>query len=125
MHSDVPSAGKIKSSNEVLNKIWEATNSSYLANLFGYPTDCPQRENGWTGDAQINVETGLYNFDGITIYEKWLADHQDEQQIDGGISNIVPNPGAFDMNLQLAQIGQVRLPLFLGKYMSFMEIAVC
>ena len=37
----------------------------------------------------------MYNFDGITIYEKWLADHQDEQQSDGGISNIIPNPGAF------------------------------
>lgn len=96
LHSDVPVAGKIKTSNKVFNKIWEATNSSYLANLFGYPTDCPQREkNGWTGDAHTNVETGLYNFDGITIYEKWLADHQDEQQPDGGISNIVPNPGAF------------------------------
>ncbi|MBP1223856.1 alpha-L-rhamnosidase [Flavobacterium sp. 1355] len=96
LHSDVPAVGKIKTSNKVFNKIWEATNSSYLANLFGYPTDCPQREkNGWTGDAHTNVETGLYNFDGITIYEKWLADHQDEQQPDGGISNIVPNPGAF------------------------------
>lgn len=96
MHSDVPAVGKIKTSNIVFNKIWEATNSSYLANLFGYPTDCPQREkNGWTGDAHTNVETGLYNFDGITIYEKWLADHQDEQQSDGGISNIIPNPGAF------------------------------
>ncbi|MFB3388623.1 glycoside hydrolase family 78 protein [Flavobacterium sp. LAR06] len=96
MHSDVPAVGKVKTSNIVFNKIWEATNSSYLANLFGYPTDCPQREkNGWTGDAHTNVETGLYNFDGITIYEKWLADHQDEQQSDGGISNIIPNPGAF------------------------------
>lgn len=96
MHSDVPAVGKIKTSNQVFNKIWEATNSSYLANLFGYPTDCPQREkNGWTGDAHTNIETGLYNFDAITIYEKWLADHQDEQQSDGGISNIVPNPGAF------------------------------
>lgn len=96
MHSDVPAVGKIKTSNTLFNKIWEATNSSYLANLFGYPTDCPQREkNGWTGDAHTNVETGLYNFDGITIYEKWLADHQDEQQSDGGISNIIPNPGAF------------------------------
>jgi alpha-L-rhamnosidase len=96
MHSDVPITGRINTSNEVFNKIWEATNSSYLANLFGYPTDCPQREkNGWTGDAHTNVETGLYNFDGITIYEKWLADHQDEQQADGGISNIIPNPGAF------------------------------
>ena len=96
MHSDVSVAGSIKTSNEVFNKVWEATNNSYLSNLFGYPTDCPQREkNGWTGDAHIAVETGLYNFDGITIYEKWLADHQDEQQADGGLSNIIPNPGAF------------------------------
>ena len=67
MHSDVPQIGKIHSSNNTLNKIWEAANASYLSNLFGYPTDCPQREkNGWTGDAHIAVETGLYNFDGIT-----------------------------------------------------------
>jgi alpha-L-rhamnosidase len=48
MHSDVPPAGKINSSNPVINKLWWATNNSYLSNLFGYPTDCPQREkNGW------------------------------------------------------------------------------
>ena len=79
MHSDVPQVGNINSSNKTLNKIWQAANSSYLSNLFGYPTDCPQREkNGWTGDAHIAIETGLYNFDGITVYEKWLADHRDE-----------------------------------------------
>ncbi len=78
MHSDVPPVGQVKSSNNTLNKIWEAANNSYLSNLFGYPTDCPQREkNGWTGDAHIAIETGLFSFDGITIYEKWLADHRD------------------------------------------------
>ena len=93
-HSDVEQVGEIKSSNEVLNKIWEATNAAYLSNLFGYPTDCPQREkNGWTGDAHINTETGLYNFDGITIYEKWLADHRDEQQPNGVLPSIVPTWG--------------------------------
>jgi alpha-L-rhamnosidase len=94
MHSDIPVAGKISSSNETLNKIWEATNNSYLSNLFGYPTDCPQREkNGWTGDAHIAIETGLYNFDGITIYEKWLADHRDEQQPNGVLPAIIPTSG--------------------------------
>lgn len=94
MHSDVPAAGKIESSNPVLNKIWMAANSSYLSNLFGYPTDCPQREkNGWTGDGQIAVETGLFNFDGITVYEKWLADHRDEQQPNGVLPNIIPTSG--------------------------------
>ncbi|NWJ52358.1 MAG: family 78 glycoside hydrolase catalytic domain [Bacteroidetes bacterium] len=94
MHSDVPVAGQIQSSNTTLNKTWSATNNSYLSNLFGYPTDCPQREkNGWTGDAHIASETGLYNFDGITIYEKWLADHRDEQQPNGVLPAIVPSDG--------------------------------
>src|SRR5690606_1276826 len=41
MHTDVTPIGSIESSNELLNKIWEATNNSYCSNLFGYPTDCP------------------------------------------------------------------------------------
>ncbi|HKZ67203.1 MAG TPA: family 78 glycoside hydrolase catalytic domain, partial [Chitinophagaceae bacterium] len=94
MHSDVPAVGTIKSSNPVIDKIWRATNNSYLSNLFGYPTDCPQREkNGWTGDAHIAVETGLYNFDGINIYEKWMADHRDEQQPNGVLPSIIPTDG--------------------------------
>lgn len=94
MHSDVPAVGSIHSSDPTLNKIWHAANASYLANLFGYPTDCPQREkNGWNGDSHINIETGLYNFDGITIYEKWMNDFQDEQQPNGVIPAIVPSSG--------------------------------
>ena len=94
MHSDVAAAGHIHSSNPVINKIWAATNQSYLSNLMGYPTDCPQREkNGWTGDGQINVETGLYNFDGITVYKKWMQDHLDEQQPNGVLPSIVPTDG--------------------------------
>ncbi|WP_316818055.1 alpha-L-rhamnosidase [Pedobacter nyackensis] len=94
MHSDVPAVGKISSSNPLIDKLWWATNNSYLSNLFGYPTDCPQREkNGWTGDGHFAVETGLYNFDGITIYEKWLADHRDEQQPNGVLPDIIPTGG--------------------------------
>ncbi|RYE18364.1 MAG: alpha-rhamnosidase, partial [Sphingobacteriales bacterium] len=94
MHSDVAPVGTIKTSNPTVNKIWSATNNSYLSNLFGYPTDCPQREkNGWTGDAHIASETGLYNFDGITVYEKWLADHRDEQQPNGVLPSIIPTSG--------------------------------
>ncbi|TSJ37216.1 Bacterial alpha-L-rhamnosidase [Mucilaginibacter corticis] len=94
MHSDVAVLGDVSSSNTTLNKIWAATNASYLSNFFGYPTDCPQREkNGWTGDAHIASETGLYGFDGITIYEKWMADHRDEQQPNGVLSSIIPSNG--------------------------------
>ncbi|MBC7416596.1 MAG: family 78 glycoside hydrolase catalytic domain, partial [Pedobacter sp.] len=94
MHSDVPVAGTLNSSNPLINKLWAATNNSYLSNLMGYPTDCPQREkNGWTGDGHFAVETGLYNFDGITVYEKWLGDHRDEQQPNGVLPDIIPTGG--------------------------------
>lgn len=94
MHSDVPVKGHWHSSSEILNRLWKATNSSYLANLFGYPTDCPQREkNGWTGDAHLAIEVGLYNFDVITVYEKWMNDFIDEQRADGTLPAIVPTSG--------------------------------
>ncbi len=94
MHSDVPPIGKINTSNDIINKLWQATNNAYLSNLMGYPTDCPQREkNGWTGDGHFAIETALYNFDGITVYEKWLADHRDEQQPNGVLPDIIPTGG--------------------------------
>lgn len=94
MHSDVDPIGEITTSSELVNRLWWATNNSYLSNLMGYPTDCPQREkNGWTGDGHLAIETALYNFDGITIYEKWLADHRDEQQPNGVLPDIIPTGG--------------------------------
>ena len=94
MHSDVPPIGKIETSNTLIDRLCWATNNAYLSNLMGYPTDCPQREkNGWTGDGHLAIETALYNFDGITIYEKWLADHRDEQQPNGVLPDIIPTGG--------------------------------
>lgn len=94
VHSDVQPKGKVSGSNEMIEKLWRVTNNAYLSNLMGYPTDCPQREkNGWTGDGHFAIESALYNFDGITVYEKWLADHRDEQRSDGVLPDIVPTGG--------------------------------
>ena len=91
INSDVRAIGRIESSDELINKIWEATNRSYLSNLYGYPTDCPQREkNGWTGDAHIAIDAALFNFDAITVYEKWLGDHRDSQLENGILPAIIP-----------------------------------
>lgn len=94
MHSDVRPLGELKTSSELVNRLWDATNKAYLSNLMGYPTDCPQREkNGWTGDGHLAIETALFNFDGITVYEKWMADHRDEQQENGVLPDIIPTGG--------------------------------
>ncbi|QQS95071.1 alpha-L-rhamnosidase [Sphingobacterium spiritivorum] len=94
MHSDVAAAGKLATSSALVNSLWKATNNAYLSNLMGYPTDCPQREkNGWTGDGHLAIETAFYNFDAITVYEKWMADHRDEQQPNGVLPDIIPTGG--------------------------------
>ncbi len=94
VHSAVPEASSLESSAAIVGELWNATRRSYLSNLPGYPTDCPQREkNGWTADAHIAVESGLYNYDAISVYEKWMADHRDEQQPNGLLPDIIPTCG--------------------------------
>lgn len=94
VHSDVPRVGQVNASNQLINQLWQATNNAYLSNLMGYPTDCPQREkNGWTGDGHFAIETALYNYDSFTVYEKWMADHRDEQRPNGVLPDIIPTGG--------------------------------
>lgn len=94
MHTDVESVGSFACSDEVLNKLFAASRNSYLGNLFGIPTDCPQREkNGWTADGYMAMDYGLLNFDGITVYEKWMRDFVDNQRERGDLSGIVPSAG--------------------------------
>mgnify|MGYP000983018884 CR=1 FL=1 len=94
IHTNVDTVGSFSCSNETLNKLWKATNQSYLSNLHSIPTDCPQREkNGWTADAHVAAELGLLNYDGILFYEKWMKDFIDNQRENGMISGIIPSSG--------------------------------
>jgi alpha-L-rhamnosidase len=91
IHTDVESIGTFESSNEMWNKLWRAVRRSYLSNLYGIPTDCPQREkNGWTADAHISIDIALTNYDAILAYEKWIDDIIDNQREDGSISGVIP-----------------------------------
>lgn len=93
VHSDVQRVGTVSPASEMVTGLAHATDYSYLSNLMGYPTDCPQREkNGWTGDAHLACQTGLYSFDGIAVYEKWMADHRDTQR-GGLLPDIIPTDG--------------------------------
>lgn len=94
IHTDLEKVGSFSCSNELLNKIWVATNQSYLSNLHSIPTDCPQREkNGWTADGHVAIDLALLNYDGIKFYEKWLDDFVDNQRPEGNISGIIPSSG--------------------------------
>jgi alpha-L-rhamnosidase len=87
-------AGRFECSNELFNKIQERTLWAYIGNFHGYPTDCPHREkNGWTGDAHLAAEQGLYNFASAPAYTKWMNDLKDEQRESGELPGIVPTGG--------------------------------
>lgn len=94
VHTAFERAGRFECSNELLNRIQRNTLWSYLGNFHGYPTDCPHREkNGWTGDAHLAAETGLYNFHAAAAYTKWMNDFKDEQRPSGELPGIVPTGG--------------------------------
>jgi len=92
--SDLKSVGSFTCSSEMLNRLQDCTRRSYLSNFTGIPTDCPHREkNAWTGDAQLAVETGLFNFDGARSYKQWIDSFRDAQRPSGQLPGIIPNAG--------------------------------
>jgi alpha-L-rhamnosidase len=94
VHTSFAPGGSFECSNELLNKIQHNALWSYMSNFHGYPTDCPHREkNGWTGDAHLAAEMGLYNFAPQAAYIKWMNDFFDEQRDSGELPGIVPTSG--------------------------------
>ena len=93
-NSDLKSRGSFECSNEIVNKLMEATNRSTLANFFYFPTDCPHREkNGWTGDAAVSAEQTLLNHEPERSYEEWMAHFRNVQRDDGALPGIIPTGG--------------------------------
>jgi alpha-L-rhamnosidase len=91
VHSAFERAGTISTSDKIFAALQSSTERSYLSNFVGIPTDCPHREkNGWTGDAQLAMETGLWNFDARGSYVHFLRMMLDAQRPNGAIPCILP-----------------------------------
>ena len=91
VHSAFARAGTLKTSDATFAALQDSTERSYLANFTGIPTDCPHREkNGWTGDAQLAMETGLWNFDAKAGYVHFLRMMLDAQRPSGAVPCILP-----------------------------------
>jgi alpha-L-rhamnosidase len=86
--------GSFTSSNDLLNRIYKATQWSYFANFQSIPTDCPHREkNGWTADAHLGAEQAMFNVAGAAAYTKWIRDFRDEMRPTGELPGIIPTSG--------------------------------
>ena len=92
--SDMEETLSFDSSNELLNKLVEATRWSAKNNHADVPTDCPTRErHGWTGDAQIFCNTASYLFNFAPFARKYVHDMLDGQRKNGKFRQITPKGG--------------------------------
>ena len=95
VYSDLERTGDFHSSNELLNRFFNATVWSAKGNHLDIPTDCPTRErHGWTGDAQLFFTTASYLFDFAPFAKKYLNDVFDWQKRNGRLPHIAPDGGA-------------------------------
>ncbi len=94
IHSDFEKAGFFDSSSEMLNALQRNTIQSFICNYTGIPTDCPHREkNGWTGDACLAAETGLWNFNARKSFEHFINVLVSCQRDNGQLPGIAPTGG--------------------------------
>ena len=92
--SDMEETLSFYSSNELLNKLVQATRWSAKNNHADVPTDCPTRErHGWTGDAQIFCNTASYLFNYAPFARKYVHDMLDGQRKNGKFRQITPKGG--------------------------------
>ncbi|HOL31018.1 MAG TPA: family 78 glycoside hydrolase catalytic domain [Anaerohalosphaeraceae bacterium] len=90
--SDTPIAGSFDCSDPMVNRLYSNIVWTQRMNFIDIPTDCPQRDErfGWTGDAQVYINTACYNNDVQSFFTKWLMDLTDAQRDDGQFPRYAP-----------------------------------
>ncbi len=98
VYSDIKRTGDIKTSNPLLNRLYENVIRGQVGNYVDVPTDCPQRNErlGWTGDAEVFVKAAAYNFNILEFFRKWLSDMVLSQSDFGTIPRIIPVPDMYE-----------------------------
>lgn len=91
--SDIKENGHFECSDEIINKIQDATVRSDFSNFHYFPTDCPHREkNGWTADAALSAEQMLLNITPVKSYKEWMNNIYKSLKDSGMMPGIIPTP---------------------------------
>jgi len=90
--SHVPNTGEVKTSDDLINRIFTIMKSSGQCAFISIPVDSPQRceRLGWTGDANFYLKTATFNFDVERFFTKWQDDVIHNQTAEGCFSNVSP-----------------------------------
>lgn len=98
MNSSLEPNGSFSCSNDMFNQLHEAIQWTFLSNVFSVQSDCPGREKmGYGADMVVTANAFGYNYNMAGFYGKAVRDYDNEQQPDGGITEIAPYTGIADL----------------------------
>lgn len=94
IQSNFKSHGTIITNDKLINSLFNMALNSYRANFVGLPLDCPHREkNGWTSEAQLGVELGLYTYSAECAYIEYIETLCDAMRPNGQLPGMAPSAG--------------------------------
>ena len=92
IYDEMATIGTFKTSDDMINKIYENACWGIRGNYRGMPTDCPQRDErlGWLGDRTTGAYGESFIFNNALMYNKWLVDIEESMNENGSISVVSP-----------------------------------
>ena len=108
-HSDCALTGALETDNPLIDKVWRNSVWSQRSNLFGVPTDCPQRDErlGWMGDAQVFWDAASCTMDVDAFTRRFLGDVRVAQRRTGGFPDVTPYTTRWDGSPGWADAGVI------------------
>ena len=81
----------------MFNALHSAIQWTFLSNIFSVQSDCPGREKmGYGADIVATAGAYCYNYNMANFYKKTVQDFANDQQPDGGLTEIAPYTGIAD-----------------------------
>lgn len=91
LSSDAAGTGSFRSSDALLDRLWQNASWSLRSNFTDVPTDCPTRERGgFTGDAMLFAPAATVLSDVQSFFRRYLASLALDQFDDGRVPMIAP-----------------------------------
>jgi alpha-L-rhamnosidase len=108
-HSDCAMTGSLDIPDPTLAQVWRNSVWSQRSNLFGVPTDCPQRDErlGWMGDAQVFWDAASYTMDVDAFTRRFMGDVRVAQRRTGGFPDVTPYEQRWDGSPGWADAGVI------------------
>ena len=93
VHTEAAEIGQFACSNDLFNRLMNASRWTEANLLFDVPAGCAARSErlAWTGDIRPCVQTALFDFDTTAFFEKYSADLRDDQTAEGRFTDVAPH----------------------------------